>query len=99
MGFAKVFCEFFKSQLQSMREYDILKSIKQRFEERKYNTHRDTMEWMLSQTQVGAPDLYAARGSRGCPLDEADFAAIAEVWNACNKRIDAMYGDVPVPES
>ncbi|MBE6659311.1 MAG: hypothetical protein E7604_12840 [Ruminococcaceae bacterium] len=58
-----------------------------------YNTRRDTMEWMLAQTQVGVPDLYAARSGRGCPLDDADFAAIAQVWDAYNARIDAMYGE------
>ena len=51
------------------------------------------MEWMLAQTQVCVPDLYAARSGRGCPLYDADFAAIAQVWDAYNTRIDAMYGE------
>ena len=58
-----------------------------------FHSHRDTMEWMLSQPQIGVPDLYAARSFRSCTLDDEDFAAIAQVWDAYNARIDAMYED------
>lgn len=56
-----------------------------------FNSRRDTMRWMLNQCSVGVPDLYALSGTPACPLDDADFAAIAEVWRAYSRRIDDMY--------
>lgn len=57
-----------------------------------FNSRRDTMRWMLNQCSVGVPDLYALSSTAACPLDDADFAAIAEVWREYSSRIDAMYG-------
>ncbi len=56
-----------------------------------FNSHRDVMRWMLNQCAVGVPDLYALRGTDGCDLTDADFAAIAEVWRAYSARVDAVY--------
>ncbi len=56
-----------------------------------FANYRDTMHWMLTQTLVGVPDLYALRGTEQCPMDEGDFAALAQLWDEYNTRIDAMY--------
>jgi hypothetical protein len=56
-----------------------------------FNSHRDTMEWMLAQTQVGVPDLYAVSGTNVCPIDDSDLDAIAQLWQEYSARIDAIY--------
>ncbi len=50
---------------------------------------RDTMHWLLAQSHVGVPDLYALRGGPHCDLNADDLAAVAENWAIYSRRIDA----------
>lgn len=56
-----------------------------------FNSHRDTMRWLLAQPRVGVPDLYAVSATFTCPLSYYDFAAIAQLWRDYSARIDAQY--------
>ena len=53
--------------------------------------NEDTVHWLLYQHLVGVPDLYSLIGAENCPMDEADYAAISQMWDEYNRRIDAMY--------
>jgi len=53
--------------------------------------YEDTVHWLLYQHLVGVPDLYSLIGTENCPMDEADYAAISQMWDEYNRRIDAMY--------
>ncbi|MCQ2431227.1 MAG: hypothetical protein MJ175_01350 [Clostridia bacterium] len=56
-----------------------------------FASKRDSMRWLLSQQLTGVPDLYSLMGSEGCPLGKEDFAAIAQMWDEYNAKIDADY--------
>ena len=55
--------------------------------------YRDTMHWLLCQPLVGVPDLYSLIPTGQCALEEADFRAIAQLWDEYNARIDATIGN------
>ena len=56
-----------------------------------FANYRDTIHWQLTQHMVGVPDLYSLIGTETCPMDEADYAAIAQMWDEYNAKTDAMY--------
>lgn len=56
-----------------------------------FANYRDTMHWLLHQQLVGVPDLYSLMSTGHCELDEADFEAVAQLWDEYNAKIDAMY--------
>ena len=56
-----------------------------------FSNYRDTIHWQLSQQLVGVPDLYSLIGTESCPMDDADYAAIAQMWAEYSRKIDAMY--------
>lgn len=56
-----------------------------------FANYRDTIHWQLTQQLVGVPDLYSLIGTDTCPMDDADYAAIAQMWDEYNAKIDAMY--------
>lgn len=53
--------------------------------------HRDTMHWLLQQQLTGVPDLYTLTSTDSCHLTDEDFAAIAQLWDEYNAKIDRMY--------
>ncbi len=59
-----------------------------------YNTHRDTMRWMLKQPQTGIPDIYCVSPLPKFGFREEELAALSTVWKEYTDRIDRMYGDM-----
>lgn len=58
-----------------------------------FNTHRDTMRWLLKQPQTGIPDLYCVSPLPSFKFSDEDLAALSTVWKEYTDRIDAMYDD------
>ena len=56
-----------------------------------FNSRRDTMRWLLTQHHYGVPALYSVSPTECCQLEEADFRAVAQMWQEYSKKIDAMY--------
>jgi len=56
-----------------------------------FHSYRDTIHWQLNQQIVGVPDLYSLIGTESCPMDDADYAAIAQMWDEYNRKMDALY--------
>lgn len=52
-----------------------------------FDTHRDTMRWLLRQGEVGVPDLYALSGGG---LTDDDFEELAAYWREYSARVDAQ---------
>lgn len=57
-----------------------------------FASKRDSMRWLMAQPGIGVPDLYAVRGTPTCSMNEEDFAAIAQLWDEYNARMDALCG-------
>ena len=60
-----------------------------------FQTRRDTMRWLLSQPEVGVPDLYCISPLPGFSFSETDKAALSRVWKEYTAQIDEMYRDRP----
>lgn len=55
-----------------------------------FGSRRDSMRWLLHQSHVGVPALYAVTAT--CGMTEEDFRAVAQAWREYNARVDALYG-------
>lgn len=56
-----------------------------------FASKRDTMRWLMTQQMIGVPDLYALSGTGSCPMNKEDFAAVAQMWDEYNRKIDRYY--------
>lgn len=59
-----------------------------------YNTHRDTMRWMLKQPQTGIPDIYCITPLPKFGFRDEELAALSAVWKEYTDRVDRMYGEL-----